>query len=331
MRYLLARGSKELIMSLALLLLVAASLWHAAPVATQAGGKPSIASSTLAEKSAPASAENDGYWLDWSTIDGGGMLSTGQGYTLCGTIGQPDAGMLTGEGYVLGGAFWGGGAMAQKYGIHLPLVVKSRKLPVPETPVLMPISNPDGDGTYVIRWASVPWTEDYLLQEARDSSFSIALQSSSVLSTSYEVTDRGAARYFYRVQARNYSGSSPWSDLESVDVRWELEPNNSDQEANGPLQSEIEYYGYPDDEKDYFGFKTDMAGAISIEVRNHTGKEVQLQLFYQSATDENRKAHDLEPPFQIDYVGPSGWYYIYINTGSGYNQNTPYSISVRFP
>ena len=50
-----------------------------------------------------------GYDLTWSTIDGGGATwSTGGGYSLGGTIGQPDAGAMTGTGYTLGGGFWGG-------------------------------------------------------------------------------------------------------------------------------------------------------------------------------------------------------------------------------
>jgi hypothetical protein len=55
----------------------------------------------------PATAQ---YTIDWLTIDGGGaMQSTGGTYTLGGTIGQPDAGLLSGGSYELGGGFWQGG------------------------------------------------------------------------------------------------------------------------------------------------------------------------------------------------------------------------------
>ena len=47
------------------------------------------------------------YSIDWFTIDGGGGTSTGGVYTLSGTIGQPDAGRMTGTGYALDGGFWG--------------------------------------------------------------------------------------------------------------------------------------------------------------------------------------------------------------------------------
>ena len=40
-------------------------------------------------------------------MDGGGAtFSTGGGYSLGGTAGQPDAGELSGGGYTLGGGFW---------------------------------------------------------------------------------------------------------------------------------------------------------------------------------------------------------------------------------
>ena len=64
-----------------------------------------------------------GYDLSWYSIDGGGaMLSTGGSYSLSGTIGQPDAGALSGGGYTLNGGFWGGGTT--NYAVYLPLVLK---------------------------------------------------------------------------------------------------------------------------------------------------------------------------------------------------------------
>ena len=65
-----------------------------------------------------------GYDLAWSTMDGGGYtFSTGGSYSLVGTVGQADAGALSGGGYTLGGGFWGGGA-AQHH-VYLPLVMRN--------------------------------------------------------------------------------------------------------------------------------------------------------------------------------------------------------------
>jgi len=49
------------------------------------------------------------YEITRSTIDGGGVMrSTGGAFELSGTIGQPDAGVLTGGNFELTGGFWFG-------------------------------------------------------------------------------------------------------------------------------------------------------------------------------------------------------------------------------
>jgi len=47
--------------------------------------------------------------IDWYTVDGGGGTSTGGGFVLSGTIGQPDAGpVMSGGTFTLTGGFWAG-------------------------------------------------------------------------------------------------------------------------------------------------------------------------------------------------------------------------------
>lgn len=58
-------------------------------------------------------------------MDGGGAtFSEGGGYSLGGTVGQPDAGVMSGRDYTLAGGFWGGGGGAAQY-IYLPLVLRA--------------------------------------------------------------------------------------------------------------------------------------------------------------------------------------------------------------
>ena len=46
--------------------------------------------------------------LPWWTVDGGGGASSGGSYAISGTIGQPEAGELSGDGhYTVSGGFWG--------------------------------------------------------------------------------------------------------------------------------------------------------------------------------------------------------------------------------
>ena len=63
--------------------------------------------------------------LPWWTVDGGGGVSQGGSYQLSGTIGQADAGLLSGGSYALQGGFWGGESTSGgSYMLHLPLVVR---------------------------------------------------------------------------------------------------------------------------------------------------------------------------------------------------------------
>ncbi len=52
-------------------------------------------------------ARAQSYSVDWYSIDGGGGTSTGGVYSVTGTIGQPDAGHMSGGNYTLDGGFWG--------------------------------------------------------------------------------------------------------------------------------------------------------------------------------------------------------------------------------
>jgi hypothetical protein len=56
------------------------------------------------------------YSIDWFTIDGGGGTSSGGAYSLSGTIGQPDAGRMSGGNFTLEGGFWGIIAAVQTQG-----------------------------------------------------------------------------------------------------------------------------------------------------------------------------------------------------------------------
>lgn len=88
--------------ALVLLMLLVTAILGAGVVAAQTGG---------------------GYDLTWSTIEGGGGRSTGGGYQLIGTLGQPDAGTtLSGGGYALSGGFWSGATSGTK--VYLPLILR---------------------------------------------------------------------------------------------------------------------------------------------------------------------------------------------------------------
>lgn len=77
-----------------------------------------VASTVLAQS-------GSGYEVSWWTVDGGGRQMSAGEYTLAGTVGQPDANVLTGGSYTLAGGFWSGGAVTICHDVYLPLVLRS--------------------------------------------------------------------------------------------------------------------------------------------------------------------------------------------------------------
>lgn len=58
---------------------------------------------------AVGAAAADDFDINWFTVDGGGeMFSASGDFELSGTIGQPDAGVMTGGDFELHGGFWSG-------------------------------------------------------------------------------------------------------------------------------------------------------------------------------------------------------------------------------
>lgn len=221
---------------------------------------------------------------------------------------------------------------------------------IPDAPVLYPISNPDEDGEYVVEWSDVTGAiMYYTLEEDVTPGFTSPEVRSSSLVTRHQVTGQAEGSWYYRVKASNGAGDSPGSNVRSVTVEpriiylplamkgytsffegpWEVEPNDSYLQANGPLRPGRDYYGYPNDQRDFFGIYVRTGGDVIVDLSNHTGQGVQLQLFYQSVG--NLLTYVYEPPYHIEYPGLAGWYYIHIYTESGYNQATPYTLRATFP
>lgn len=76
----------------------------------------------------PALAQTGGLFdLSWNTVDGGGGASGGGTYSLYGTVGQPDAGVMTGGDFTLSGGFLMGGEVVSpppQNELFLPLILR---------------------------------------------------------------------------------------------------------------------------------------------------------------------------------------------------------------
>jgi hypothetical protein len=103
------------------------------------------------------------------------------------------------------------------YRVILPVVLK-RWPPIPDVPVLNPISNADGDGSYTVSWSTAYLATTYVLEEDDNAAFSSPTQRYSGYSTSWSVTGKVPGTYYYRVKARNSWGDSGWSNIQSVGV-----------------------------------------------------------------------------------------------------------------
>jgi len=87
----------------------------------------------------------------------------------------------------------------------------------PLDPVLDPINNGDGDGTYYVVWTGDPSALNYTLEEADNPSFGSATRYDDATSPKY-IYDQTPGTYHYRVKAHNMDGDSRWSNVESVTV-----------------------------------------------------------------------------------------------------------------
>jgi hypothetical protein len=124
------------------------------------------------------------------------------------------------------------------------------------------------------------------------------------------------------------SDSSAWSNTQSVDIFWEMEPNNYYTQSTQISGSGQNVYGLPNDAKDFYSVYMPTNGWINVTLTN-PGSGTQLQLFYESTSD--LKASDWESPYQVGYNGQAGWYYIYIYKPPPYNTTTVYTLKVTYP
>ncbi len=68
-------------------------------------------------------APNSSFYLPWWTVDGGGAVPAlnGGSYTLQGTTGQADAGVLSNGRYTLSGGYWN--QTMTTYTVYLPTIL----------------------------------------------------------------------------------------------------------------------------------------------------------------------------------------------------------------
>jgi hypothetical protein len=89
---------------------------------------------------------------------------------------------------------------------------------ISNTPVISPISNPDGNGDYLVDWSDVVGATGYELQEDDDITFTTPSTRYTGSASQFSITIQAVGTWYYRVRASNSGGPSPWSNTESVVV-----------------------------------------------------------------------------------------------------------------
>jgi hypothetical protein len=112
---------------------------------------------------------------------------------------------------------------------------------------------------------------------------------------------------------------------------WELEDNDTSSQANGYLYVNQDYYGYPDDQRDWFSIYLTQPGNFSVNLSGHSGEDVQLHVYAQVVDADHRVCYVGVAPYVCEVDGQVGSYFLLIYTDSGFNTSTPYALQITAP
>jgi uncharacterized repeat protein (TIGR01451 family) len=144
--------------------------------------------------------------------------------------------------------------------IYLPLVLTSYP-PIPETPVLNAVNDPEEDGFFLVDWETAERADSYVLEEDDNASFSSPTERYSGTSTSWYATDKGPGTYYYRVKAVNSWGDSRWSTTRSVTIHSYNQIRNGNFESGSTIWTEYSSHGWNLIVTDFPGSLTPHSGA----------------------------------------------------------------------
>ena len=192
-------------------------------------------------------------------------------------------------------------------------------------------------------WSASAGATSYILQEARDGGFSTASNVYVGPATSVPMSGKSPTRYYYRVKARNAAGDSGWSNVQQVDVLWELEPNDIKNQANGSLLSGLTYCGKLSSgttigDTDDFYFDAPSAGTAQLTLTLPPALVGHTAIWVYSQSDLFSHLCGTGPVNGSSYsascpLATAGRYYInlYAAGNQFYDDVNPYSVRVTYP
>lgn len=101
--------------------------------------------------------------------------------------------------------------------IYLPVIMTGYPS-LGVAPILNPINNPGGSGSYTVSWSTVLNATRYILEEDDSDTFASPLTVYEGASISSPVTKTLSGTYFYRAKGANPGSSTAWSNIQSTTV-----------------------------------------------------------------------------------------------------------------
>lgn len=112
----------------------------------------------------------------------------------------------------------------------------------------------------------------------------------------------------------------------------EIESNDVQSQANGPLCSGREVVGLPNDRRDIFTLRA-AAGPITVELMSHVGAGVQLHLYFEEIDEDSRVGYDGDVEggiYRIYKEGLSAGVYYIVIVNPNPPDPTPYRLRATF-
>lgn len=211
----------------------------------------------------------------------------------------------------------------------------------PSPPTLHEINNPDYAPDYTVDWSDVPWADTYLLQRDDNADFSTPETCYSGSATDFDVTGQEAGYWYYRVQANNAGGNSPWSNTELVIIHSpegdDYEPDDTCTQAreipdDGTIQ-EHTFHVMGDEDWIWFDATAGTSYLIKAQVPPDSEADLILELYSDcSGLPEATQGHSFSAAVRLEFESPiDGPIYLrWLNEDTAvYGSDIAYQFSVQ--
>ena len=185
---------------------------------------------------------------------------------------------------------------------------------LPSMPVLGTVTHDTSgisDG-FIFHWNKTLYTDQYLLQTAYDSTFTSVNHAVSTSDTSRMISGFLLGRlYYWRVQASNYLGSGPWSNVGSFIAS----PTDVTEEGRIPIEYSLrQNYPNPFNPTTTIQYSVQQASHVELKIYDSLGRLIKTLVDEWKNSGEYTVAWDAKNTF--GKAVPSGVYYYRIVTGS---------------